>query len=135
MKVKGLTLRLIAALAFSPAAAFCSASALGQSIALNRLVTPNGDHRNDTFIFRCFNPRDSAVEGKIFDLSGREVAIMRLKHRSNGVNSSIAIDNNSGIYYDLEWNPNSGGRHQGGTYIYQVRLETKVFKGTFVVIR
>ncbi|MBI4350064.1 MAG: hypothetical protein HY550_01375 [Elusimicrobia bacterium] len=126
---------LLAALALCPAAAFCAASALGQSLALNKLVTPNGDAKNDTFIFRCHNPRDSDVEGRIYDLHGREVAVMRLKQRSNGVGPSIAVDNNSGIYYDLEWNPNSGGHHPGGLYIYQVRLESKVFKGTIVVIR
>lgn len=135
MTAKNITINLLAALALSPAAAFCAASALGQSIALNKLVTPNGDSKNDTFIFRCHNPRDSAVEGRIYDLSGREVAVMRLKQRSNGVGASTAVDNTSGIYYDLEWNPNSGGRNPGGVYVYQVRLETKVFKGTIVVIR
>ena len=135
MKAKNLTLYLLAALALSPAAAFCAASALGQSIALNKLVTPNGDGKNDTFIFRCHNPRDSDVEGRVYDLSGREVASMRLKQRSSGTGASVTVDNNSGIFYDLEWNPNSGGRNPGGVYVYQVRLETKIFKGTLVVIR
>src|SRR3990167_4651109 len=84
MKAKNLTLYLLAALALSPVAAYCAASALGQSIALNKLVTPNGDGKNDTFIFRCHNPRDSDVEGRVYDLSGREVASMRLKQRSSG---------------------------------------------------
>lgn len=132
MKSKNLALNLLAALALSPAAAFCAASALGQSIALNKLVTPNGDKKNDTFIFRCHNPRDSDVEGKIYDLSGREVAVMRLKQRSELIPFPAV---STGIYYDLEWNPNSGGRSPGGVYVYQVRLETKVFKGTLVVIR
>lgn len=132
MKAKNITLSLLAALALSPAAAFCSASALGQSIALNKLVTPNGDAKNDTFIFRCHNPRDSDVDGRIYDLSGREVAVMRLKQRSELIPFPAV---SSGIYYDLEWNPNSGGHNPGGVYVYQVRLETKVFKGTVVVIR
>lgn len=135
MTAKNISLILLAALALSPAAAFCAASALGESMVLNKLVTPNGDAKNDTFIFRCHNPRDSDVEGRIYDLSGREVAVMRLKQRSNGVGSSLVVDNSSGIYYDLEWNPNSGGRKPGGVYVYQVRLESKVFKGTLVVIR
>ena len=135
MKQKSLTLALTAALALSPAAVFCASSALGGSIAVNKLVTPNGDRMNDTFVFRCYNPRDYAVDGKIYDLSGREVATMRLKQRSNGTGLSIAVDNNAGIYYDLEWNPNSGGHSPGGVYVYQVRMETKVYKGTIVVIR
>ncbi|OIO02502.1 MAG: hypothetical protein AUJ51_06095 [Elusimicrobia bacterium CG1_02_56_21] len=91
---------------------------------MNRLITPNGDGRNDTFIFRCHNPRDSAVDAKIYDLSGREVATMRIK--------SIGT---SDFFYNYEWNPNSGGRKEGGVYVYQIRVETKVYKGTIVVIR
>lgn len=122
MRARNITINLLAALALSPAAAFCAAAALGQSVALNKLITPNGDGRNDTFIFRCHNPRDSAVEAKIFDLSGRETAPMRLR-------------GTSGFFYDFEWNPNSGGHNPGGIYVYQVRVETKVYKGSIVVIR
>lgn len=128
-------MNLVAALALWPGQAFCASSALGQSVALNRLVTPNGDNRNDTFIFRCHNPRDYGIEAKIYDLSGREVATMRLKQRSNFTGAAIAVDNSAGIYYDLEWDPNSGGHKPGGVYIYQVRLGTKVFKGTITIIR
>ena len=112
------------ALALAPAAAFCSASGLGRSLAMNRLVTPNGDGRNDTFIFRCYNPRDSAIEAKVYDLSGREIATMRLK--STGTTD---------FFYNYEWDPNSNGRKEGGVYVYQISLETKVYKGTVIVIR
>lgn len=118
---------------FSPLAVFCSPSGLGRSIALNKLVTPNGDKLNDSFIFRCYNPRDAAIEAKIYDLSGREVAAMRLKQRSQGIYP--VIPSTSGEYYDLEWDPNAGGHKPGGVYIYQIRLETTVYKGTVVVIR
>ena len=117
----------------APAAAFCSASALGRSVALNRLVTPNSDGRNDTFIFRCYNPRDAAVDAKIYDLAGREVAQMRLKQRSNG--TPPVQDNSSGEFYDLEWDPNRGEKYPGGVYVYQVRTEEQVYKGTVVIIR
>ncbi|MGD9641270.1 MAG: gliding motility-associated C-terminal domain-containing protein [Elusimicrobiales bacterium] len=132
MKPCKAVLTLFAALALAPAAAFCSASALGRSAALNRLVTPNGDGRNDTFIFRCFNPRDAAVDAKIYDLSGREVAQMRLKQRSIGTPPSPST---SGEFYDLEWDPNLGAKSPGGVYVYQVRAEEKVYKGTVVIIR
>jgi hypothetical protein len=122
-----------AALLLAPAALRCSPSGLGRSIAMSRLITPNNDNRNDTFVFRCYNPRDAAVEAKIYDLAGREIATMRLKHRSNGI--PAVIDNTTGEYYDFEWNPNSGGHRPGGVYIYQVRLENTVYKGTVTVIR
>lgn len=126
-----LCLAAAAALILAPLAVFCSPSVLGRSIAMNRLVTPNGDGYNDSFIFRCYNPRDAAVEAKIYDLSGGEIAVMRLKRRSDAAGASDQY----GVYYDLEWNPNSGGRGAGGVYVYQVRVETRVFKGTVTVIR
>lgn len=131
MRPKTLLLTTSAALILAQAAAFCSPAKLGGSIALNRLVTPNGDGRNDSFIFRCYNPRDSRVEAGIYDLSGRRVAAMRLKRRSDAPGNASA----SGIYYDLEWDPNSGGHKPGGVYVYQVSLETNVYKGTVTVIR
>lgn len=133
MKALKRAFSLLVALAFTPAAAFCSASALGQSVALNRFITPNGDGRNDTFIFRCHNPRDAHVEARILDMSGQEVARMLLKQRSSG--SDPTNTSSSGEYYDLEWDPNSGARHRGGVYLYQVLVEDNVYKGTIVVIR
>jgi hypothetical protein len=130
---RALALSLAAAALLAPIRAASSPSALGQSVAMTRMVTPNGDGRNDIFIFRCYNPRDAAIEAKIFDVSGREVANMRLKQRSGALPTNV--DNTSGAYYDLEWNPNSGGRSPGGVYIYQVRVETKVYKGTITIIR
>ena len=132
MKPCKAVLCLLAALALAPAAAFCSASALGRSAALNRLVTPNGDGRNDTFIFRCYNPRDAAVDAKIYDLAGREVAQMTLRQRFGGTPPAPST---SGEFYDLEWDPNRGEKYPGGVYVYQVRTEEKVYKGTVVIIR
>lgn len=124
MKAKNRLAALAAALLLAPAAAFCSASALGLSTPMNRLVTPNGDGLNDTFVFRCHNPRDSGIDAKIFDLAGREIAVMSIKRIGT-----------SDFYYDYEWNPNSGGKAGGGVYVYQVRVEQKVYKGTVIVIR
>ncbi|OGR68601.1 MAG: hypothetical protein A2081_03395 [Elusimicrobia bacterium GWC2_61_19] len=115
---------MAALLTLAPVAALCSPSGLGQSVALNKLVTPNGDHRNDAFVFRCYNPRDAVVEARIYDLAGREIAQMRL--RSVGT---------ADYFHNYEWDPNAGGHHPGGIYIYQIRLENKVYKGTITVIR
>ena len=135
MKWPHSALCLLAAAALAPSAVFASASALGESKVLNRLITPNGDGRNDTFIFRCYNPRDSEIEARIYDLRGGEVGKMRLKQRSNGSDPFSGRDDVSGIYYDLEWDPNAGAKVPGGVYLYQITVETKVYKGTVVVIR
>lgn len=113
-----------AALVLAPAAPSYSTSGLGRSIAMNKLVTPNGDKKNDTFIFRCYNPRDAAVDAKIYDLAGREVAAMALLPGSH-----------SDFFYTFSWDPNAGGHKPGGVYIYQIRIETSVYKGTVAVIR
>lgn len=134
MKLCARTLRLFAALALAPAAAFSAASSLGQSVAVNRLITPNGDNRNDTFVFRCYNPSDLAVEGKIYSMAGSEIASMRLKQRSDGLSPAVTASA-TGIYYDLEWDPNAGAKKPGGIYLYQVRAGNSVYKGTIAVIR
>jgi len=116
--------RLLAALLLAPAAAFCAPYPNGRSQALNRFVTPNGDGKNDTFIFRCYNPRYSGVTGKIYDLAGRVAGTMRVKSSNNA------------DYFDLlEWVPDSGGKKRGGIYIYRIRIEATVYKGTIVLIR
>lgn len=113
-----------AALLLAPAAPLYSTSGLGRSIAMNKLVTPNGDGKNDKFIFRCYNPKDAAIEAKIYDLAGREVAVMVL-----------LPSDHSDFFYNFSWDPNAGGHKPGGVYIYQVRIGTSVLKGTVTVIR
>ena len=126
--------RLIPACAALTAAVFClfwlaenrawAIVKVGQSIAMTRTVTPNGDGRNDTFKFRCYNPRQAAVTGKIFNMKGGEVAVMKL------IDTSVST-----YFYLLEWDPNSGGRAPGGLYLYQVIVEDQVYKGAVAVIR
>ena len=43
----------------------------------NKVITPNGDGLNDYTVFTLDNPRDSALTGKIFDLTGAFVSDMR----------------------------------------------------------
>lgn len=124
MKPNARTLRLLAVLVLVPAAAFCAASSLGRSIPLNKLVTPNHDGKNDYFVFRCYNPRDAAIEARIYDMAGREVAKM-----------DLMAGDHSDFYYDYRWDPNSGSKKPGGVYLYQIRVETTVYKGTVAVIR
>lgn len=113
---------LAAALLFAPV--LMAAVTVGTSTALNRLVTPNGDSRNDTFMFKCHNPSELLVRGEIFDLKGRKVADMVRE-------MSAPIDD----FYYMEWDPNLGMRAAGGVYIYQVTVGDSVLKGTVIVIR
>lgn len=87
---------------------------------MNRMITPNGDGKNDKMVFIFDNPRDSAVKGKIFDLKGALVGDMRQSEVANS----------------LEWDAKSGGRTvPGGVYVYQLESEGEIFNGTVVVVK
>lgn len=103
-----------------------AAGTLGNSAALNRTVTPNSDKKNDTFIFKCYNPRDFHITASIYGLRGERLASMRLK---------AIVFETPRLYYYLEWDPNSGGRAPGGIYIYEVIVNDKTYKGLVVVVR
>lgn len=87
----------------------------------NKVITPNGDGRNDYTVLQFYNPKDSAVSGKIYDLRGMHVADMRPGTQ---------------VTDSLTWDGTSNGRVvPRGVYIYQIKAEEKVFNGTIVVIR
>ncbi|MFH1619445.1 MAG: hypothetical protein ABIG11_06020 [bacterium] len=102
------------------------AGSFTDSYAANRLITPNSDGRNDTFVFRFYNPRGVAASGNIFSVSGAHVAGMK------SLNCDASLDYNC----DLEWNPNADGQKvQGGVYLYQIIAEGNSYTGTVVVVR
>ncbi|PIU17831.1 MAG: hypothetical protein COT18_11970, partial [Elusimicrobia bacterium CG08_land_8_20_14_0_20_59_10] len=87
----------------------------------NKVITPNGDRRNDYVVFTLDNPRDSSITGKIYDLSGAFVADMK-------PGTQMADT--------LTWDGRSGSAVvPRGVYIYQIKAEGKTFNGTLVVIR
>ncbi len=86
----------------------------------NKVLTPNGDGRNDKAVFLLDNPHDASFSGRIFDRSGAFVADM-----IPGVLANT-----------LQWDGTGNGRVvPGGVYVYQIRGESKVFSGTLIVIR
>ncbi|MBI4387227.1 MAG: gliding motility-associated C-terminal domain-containing protein [Elusimicrobia bacterium] len=87
----------------------------------NRILTPNGDGKNDTVVVVFDNPRDSSVGGKIIDLKGASVASMTQGPVANS----------------LQWDgkASNGNVVPGGVYIYQIDAEGKIFNGTVVVIK
>jgi len=87
----------------------------------NKVITPNGDGRNDYVVFRLENPRDSSLSGAVYDLRGAHVADMR-------PGAQVADS--------LTWDGTSNGRAVSrGVYIYQIKAEDRVFNGTILVIR
>lgn len=87
---------------------------------LNRLITPNGDGKNDTMVFIFDNPEEKHIKGRIFDLHGALVATMKPGPVANS----------------LVWDAKSGGQVvPGGVYIYQLEGDSKVYNGTVVVVR
>jgi hypothetical protein len=86
----------------------------------NRLITPNGDGKNDTMVFIFDNPQAKQVKGRIYDLRGAEVASMKTGPVSNS----------------LAWDAKAGGQTvPGGVYIYQLEEDGAVYNGTVVVIK
>ncbi len=86
----------------------------------NRLITPNGDGKNDTMVFIFDNPQGKAVKGTIYDMRGARVAAMSPGPVANS----------------LVWDAKSGGQVvPGGVYIYQIEAQGKIYNGTVAVIR
>lgn len=87
---------------------------------LNRLITPNGDGKNDTMVYIFDNPQSAAVSGKIYDLRGALVATMKP----------------GPVLNSLVWDGKAGGQVvSGGVYIYQLEADGNVYNGTIVVVR
>ncbi len=94
-----------------------SADASGLS---NRLITPNGDGKNDTMVFVFDNPSGASAKGTIYDLKGARAASM----------TPGPVENS------LVWDPRAEGRDvPGGVYVYQIESGGEVYNGTAVVIR
>jgi gliding motility-associated-like protein len=86
----------------------------------NKVITPNGDGRNDKAVFMLDNPHDAGFSGRIFDKNGAFIADM-----TRGILANT-----------LQWDATSRGRVvPGGVYVYQITGENKVFSGTLIVIR
>lgn len=110
---------------------------------LSRIITPNGDLRNDYAIFCLDNPSDSGVDGKVYALSGRLVSSM--VHRRGlvppppgGGATPVACPAgalaNSPQY--VFWDGKAeGAAVASGVYVYQIKAEGRSFTGTLVVVR
>jgi hypothetical protein len=87
-----------------------------------RIITPNGDTWNDKAIFQFDNPDLLPLSGKIFDITGTNVADL-----------AIGPNPDSTLTWDGR---DSGGRVvPAGIYLYQISLNGQTLTGTVVVAR
>lgn len=86
-----------------------------------RIFSPNGDTVNDVVYFKVNNPQVSSITGKIYDVSGSEVADL--------TPTEAAIP--------LTWDgrDKSGNTVPAGVYLYQIRGEGKTLNGAVAVAK
>lgn len=96
---------------------------------LSRVVSPNGDSRNDTAIFCFDNFADSEVDARIYTLLGSEVTkLTRVRTALAGCPGGLGPQH-------MIWDPRASGQVRSGIYVYQVKSEGRAFSGTLVVVR
>jgi hypothetical protein len=104
---------------------------------LARVITPNGDGKNDYAIFCFDNPADSGVTGNIFTMLGSAVATLGPANQnsaSSGVSCPAGTLPNSG--QNMVWDGTSNGNTvHSGVYVYRIMAEQKSYTGTIVVVR
>lgn len=87
-----------------------------------RIFTPNSDGFNDKALFHFDNPELLPVTGKVYDISGAEVA-------------PLAVGNDPATLLMWDGKDESGRLVPGGIYLYQIDFQGKFVTGTVVVAR
>lgn len=90
-----------------------------------RIVTPNGDGLNDRIFFRLDNPNNASVEGVVYDVTGREVASLRMPHSTTETQTTLV----------WEGRDDAGAAVPSGEYVYRLKGEGKSFTGLVAVAR
>jgi len=100
-----------------------------------RVITPNGDGKNDRAILCLDNPQFNAVRARVYDLRGHLVSNM--EHIPNGATMGCPSPGGPAPNPEaLRWDGRSNGSFvASGVYIYQVQAEGSTVTGTFVVAR
>jgi hypothetical protein len=116
-----------------------SASEFEFQVARVRVITPNGDRKNDVAILCFTNPGANAMRGEIFSLRGRKVADMEYLDSAGVGERAPSYDCPGTIAANPEamlWDGKYGGAAvRSGVYIYVVKGEAKAFTGTILVVR
>jgi hypothetical protein len=97
-----------------------------------RILTPNGDRRNDIAFFEFNNPDELPITGTVYDLSGARVADLQTSPLLTGITNTDPT-----ITDLLVWDGKSsdGQTVAGGIYIYQILFQGKTATGTVIVAR
>ncbi len=98
---------------------------LDQAAVFPQIFSPNGDGINDRIYFVIQNPKQSAVSGKIIDMGGAEVGILRPAGAGAPTSDTLMWDGRD----------SSGHIVPPGVYIYEIKGEGKTITGTMVIAR
>jgi hypothetical protein len=103
---------------------------------LARVITPNGDGKNDV-LFLCFdNPGDSDVSGKIYNLLGAEISPLGPRSSVVGGAPNCPAAATAVPAQFLTWDGRSNGNTvASGIYLYRILVDQKVYAGTLIVVR
>lgn len=98
---------------------------LDKAAVFPQIFSPNGDGINDLIYFVIQNPKQSSVSGKIIDMGGAEVGVLR----PAGAGAPTADT--------LMWDGRNSSGHivPPGVYIYEIKGEGKTITGTMVIAR
>ena len=109
---------------------------------LSRVLTPNGDGKNDMAIFCFDNPSDSDISGNIYSLLGSVVATMgpRMASSVSGPGAGCISTYGPGALgsssQTMTWDGRSNGSAvAGGIYVYRITAELKSYTGTLIVVK
>lgn len=101
---------------------------------LARVITPNGDGRNDLAFFCFDNPSDGDVSGKIYTLLGAEVA--STGPRTAAAGSACPGGLLPGSAQFSSWDARAAGSTvSSGVYVYRISAEGRSYSGTLLVVR
>jgi hypothetical protein len=99
---------------------------------LRRVISPNGDGKNDIAVFCFDNPEQSAVSGSVYSLLGAHVADLGPERRGG---SDCAAATFGGTNY-MTWDGKADNATvRSGVYIYKLRAEETNFTGSILVVR
>ncbi len=88
-----------------------------------RIMTPNGDSKNDKVFFKFDNSLTGIpLETNVFDVNGAKIG-------------SLQIDNLDSSFLTWDGRSDSGSTVSAGIYIYSIKIGKSLATGTIVVAR